>query len=79
MNAMLILGIIISLGSFWSYLANERAKELRAKQEAERRELETAYHKELAVKYAATMTDADRDWFNRLPDWDRMPLFREQK
>lgn len=79
MNGLLVFGVLVSLWFLYSFVIGECAKDNNAKREASRRESEARYHSQLAGKYAATMTEADRNWYASLPDWDKIPLFRSGK
>lgn len=74
MTFTLVMLIVLVLVVAYLRLAELDQEERNRMREAAKRELEAAYHSELAAKYAASMTEADREWFNRLPDWDRIPL-----
>ena len=74
-----IVGIILVCWWLRHTLQFDQATKRRVIEESERREAEAAYHAQLAGKYAATMTDEDRDWYASLPDWDRLPIFRSGK
>jgi len=73
---LLVILIVVAAFALWVAVQHEITKHHRTMREAQKREAEAEYHKRLAGKYAATMTEEDRKWYASLPDWDRLPIFR---